>query len=60
MSTAAPTLDKRHVTDNSVPVVFVDTSILIPFPHEDGKIVALFDAFRLDASLKPLKLSLKN
>ena len=44
--------DKHNVMDTSFPVIFDSTSIVIPFPQETNKPIALlFTAFHWDVSM---------
>jgi len=44
ISFSPPSANKKEITDNSFPVIFDETSILIPYPQETGKITALASA----------------
>lgn len=45
ISFSPPSANKRETTDNSFPVLFDETSILMPYPQETGKITALAELF---------------
>jgi len=46
--------DKHNVMDTSFPVIFDSTSIVIPFPQETNKPIALlFTAFHWDVRIMP-------
>lgn len=45
ISFSPPSANKKEITDNSFPVLFDETSILMPYPQETGKITALAEPF---------------
>ena len=46
ISFSPPSANKREITDSSFPVLFDETSILMPYPQETGKIItALAEPF---------------